>query len=755
MMKKKIVSLLTAAALACGSAGIIPAQAEEYSRAAEIVAGMTLEQKISQMLMIQYRYWREDGSNGKSADVTVLNEPVAELLGKYSFGGVILFAENVKGTEQTARLTSQLQEAAAKNEQGIPLLIAADQEGGSVIRLGTGTNTCGNMALGATFDANCAYENASIIAEELSAVGINVDFAPVLDVNNDPENPIINIRSFSSDPGIVSEMGKGYIAGLADNGIIGCAKHFPGHGDTSTDSHTGFPLIDKSYDELNSCELVPFRAAAEAGADMVMTAHIQFPQIEKNTYTSVTTGEQVYLPATLSKTILTDILRDDIGFEGVVVTDAMEMAAVANNFDLYDSAELAINAGVDLILMPVDPSSYEGIAKLEKYIDVIEEKVESGAISEQRINESAERIIDLKLKRNLWDWERDVEKKVADALATVGSFEHHKKELEISNKAITLLENKDNTLPVPLEENDKVLFFYVNMNADNSFRYAFDCLKKEGLIPESAVAECIDYRADVDHSAAEYADKIKEAKAVIIASDNWGENEFDPATQSGIESKFNDELTALTHSFGKKIIVISIMYPYDAARFTDADAFLLAYGRKMMPVIPTEYNGELKTYGPNLISAILTVFGGNTPTGKLPVDVYEIDEKYQYTDKILYRLGSGLDGFGNSEPSPSPEPEPDKPSSEPFSYSGNSAYDGIHRDTLGSITVKLPEGGSSPSGAGSSDSSSSPAPVTAPAPAADESSNENPDTGRAVPGILAAAALAAAVVLSKKRNSGE
>ena len=681
MNKKKILSLITAASLFCGSLGTVSACAADSNggdkstgsgaknsakTAEEIVSGMTLEQKIAQMIMIECRYWSDTNSYADITDYTALNQPFADLLEKYSIGGVILFDENIKSTEQTIHLINDLQAAAAKNENKIPLFIAADQEGGSIIRLGTGTNTCGNMALGATADPDCAYENADIIGSELAAFGINVDFAPVMDVNSNPKNPVINIRSFSSDPAIVGEMGKAYIAGLMKNNIIGSAKHFPGHGDTDVDSHTGLPLIDKSYEELKKCDLIPFKEAIEAGVDMIMTTHIQFQQIEKGTYTSISTGKEVYLPATLSKTVLTDILRRDMGYDGVIITDGMLMNALTKNFDIYDTAELAINAGNDMLLVPFDTFSAETVSDMYTYIGVIEKKVESGRISEDRINESAKRIVDLKLKRGLFDNDyenEDVDAKVANALATVGSFEHHEKELEVTNKAMTLVKNENNVLPLKLEADEKALFFYANGNADKSFSFAFDRLKKSGTVPEGASVDTYFYP---DKPAADYADEVEKAKAVIIASDSWGENYFYPSDDyNGAEAKFIDEMTALAHEKGKSVIVVSIMYPYDAGRFTDADAFLIAYGRKMMSEIPTEYNGQVKAYGPNLISAIITVFGGNTPTGKLPVDVYEIDDNYKYTDKVLYPLGFGLTYESEKEPDDSTPDESTPDSSAP------------------------------------------------------------------------------------------
>ena len=749
MISKKIFSVITAAALACAGLGGVSAQADENksendTTAHDIVAEMTLEQKIAQMIIIQCRYWSDDNSYSDITDLTSLNKPFADLFKRYSMGGVILFNENCKSTEQIVRLTSKLQAAAAKNEYQIPLFIAADQEGGKIVRLGTGTNTCGNMALGATFDANCAYENADILGSELAAVGINVDFAPDMDVNSNPKNPVINIRSFSSDPTVVSEMGKAYIYGLMDNNIIGSAKHFPGHGDTDVDSHTGLPLIDKSYEELKKCDLIPFQAAADAGVDMIMTTHIQFPQIETGTYTSISTGEKVYLPATLSKTILTDILRGDMGYDGVIITDGMLMDALANNFDIYDTAELTINAGADMLLVPLDTFSTETIADLEEYIDVIEEKVKSGKISEERINESVERIVELKLKRGLFDHDyedEDIKAKAAKALETVGSYDNHEKELAVTNKAITLIKNENNVLPLALGEDENVLFFYANENADTSFNFAFDRLKESGAIPESASVDTYFYP---ENPAEDYEEEVENAKAVIIASDSWGEINYDPEDESnGAEANFIDEMMYFAQKKGKPVIVISMMYPYDAARFTDADAFLIAYGNKMMSEIPTEYNGEVVAYGPNLISAILTVFGENEPTGKLPVDVYDIDDEYKYNDRVLYHLGFGLSYGENGEN---------------VNESGNGyviPYD-PHNSNADKIEVASQEVSASVSADSSENTdSSSAAAVNNAVQTEVDDINANSGMGWIVPCVLSVVVLGTVIIIAKKKYGSE
>ena len=325
-----------------------------------ILSGMTLREKAAQMMIASFRTWKEvpetedaeqPAEEPPAVKITELNDEIREMIARDRFGGILLFGENFEDPEQTLRLVADLQTV---NQQGggIPQLIFVDQEGGNVNRIPYSTIGVSNMALGATGDPENARTMAAIHGEEISLLGIHVNFAPVVDVNNNAANPVIGIRSFSDNPQAVAEFGCAYMAGLHDTGTLAALKHFPGHGNTDTDSHTGFPLINSTYDELKANELIPFQAAIDAGADMVMTAHIQYPRIEKETFTSVSSGEQLYLPATMSRTILTDILRGDMGFDGVIVSDALDMAAIADNFGMEDILKLTINAGVDLLILP-------------------------------------------------------------------------------------------------------------------------------------------------------------------------------------------------------------------------------------------------------------------------------------------------------------------------------------------------------------------------------------------------------------------
>ena len=345
----------------------------------EIVEAMSLDEKISQMIIPAFRTW-----NGE--EVTDLNEvpELADALRKHQYGGVILYAVNIAGTEQVTRLLSDLQKNNAQNEDvsvKIPYMIPLDEEGGNKVRIASATRMPGNMAVGATSGTavDNAFTEGRVIGEELAAIGINVNYAPVMDVNCNPSNPIIGIRSFSDDPNAVATLGVKYKEGLSQSNIAGTYKHFPGHGDTATDSHIGTACSYKTISQLENQEYLAFKSGIAAGADMVMVGHITMSNIDG-------------LPATVSPTMVNGELRGKLGYKGVVVTDALGMGAVAN---IYSSADLAVKclqAGDDILLMPAD---------LSAAVKGVEKAVADGTLTEKRIDESVLRILTLKEKRGI------------------------------------------------------------------------------------------------------------------------------------------------------------------------------------------------------------------------------------------------------------------------------------------------------------------------------------------------------------------
>lgn len=606
-----------------------------------IISKMTLEEKIGQMITISVENW-----NGEN--FTIMEDEVSKIISENSVGGVILFEENLQDTEQIVNLTTAFQNSALSSKNKIPLFIATDQEGGEVVRLKYGTSLPGNMALGATNNTEYAKEAGSILGSELSALGINVDFAPSLDVNTNPENPIIGLRSYSSDANTVAKLGVQTINGIQGENVVASAKHFPGHGDTYTDSHTGLPAVDKSLEEIEACELVPFKSAIENGVDMIMTAHIQFPQIEKETVVSEITNKEIALPATLSKTIITDILRDKMGYNGVVTTDAMNMGAIADNFSSSQACILAINAGVDMLLMPVSLTDESSNRVLSDLIGNIKSAVKDGRIDESRINESVKRILQLKEKRGILDYTAPT---VENALKVVGSEEHHEKEDDIATSAITVLKNENNILPFKPQSGQKVVLVSAYSDEIACFDYAITKLISKEAIPN---VEYETYYYNNGNSLDEILTAVAGADYAIVLSEMLSSSDILPdslcttVTKSVIDYSKNNNV---------KCVVVSVGKPYDTANYTNADALLVSYGCKGMN--PGDTNGALPatyTYGPNIIAGVEVVFGYKKPYGVLPVDVPRIrDDGTMDITQNVYSRGDGLLYTGTERPTQATE----------------------------------------------------------------------------------------------------
>ena len=622
-----LILLIQGAAL-CG--------AEGAGTPESLLAAMSTEQKVAQMMMPAFRYYTDE--NGDKQPVTEMRDDIRDMLEKYGFAGAIFFLQNAQDTAKAVRLVDAMQAATVAG--GHPqLLTAIDQEGGYVTRLGHGTQMPGNMALGAIGDPEVTEAAAKLIGEELSAIGFNYDAAPVVDVNNNPANPIIHVRSFSDDPELAAAQGVAFMKGLTSAGVIATLKHFPGHGDTDTNSHIGLPCVDKSYEALKALELVPFQACIDAGAEAIMTAHIQYPQIEKATYVSIGTGESVSLPATLSHTIMTDILRGDMRFEGVVISDAMNMDAISAHFDPMDAAELAIEAGVDVILMPVDISTPEGMAALEQYIADVADKVDAGEINPARVDASVLRVLTLKANHGLLeDYDGgDVEARARQAAALVGSAEHHAREWDIARRAATLLKNAD-AVPVSLEADGKALILVPFASQQTSAQYAVDLAREARPLPEGAEIDVL-CLADVTVSALQAA--IKGASTVVAVSSVYGASELDPDSPDGMASAQMDAIVTMAHANGAKVVLVSSHLPYDAARYPDADAVVVCWNARGMTEDPRTAEGSVAQYGPNLPAALYAILTDGAFEGRTPVAIPAIIDG-KFAGETLYERGSGI-----------------------------------------------------------------------------------------------------------------
>ena len=347
----------------------------ETQQAVDFVAGMTLEQKIAQMFVIT-----PEALTGYP-NVTAAGDTTKTCYQQKPVGGIIYMEENLLGSEQTTKMLTDMQ-AIAEETTGLPAFLSVDEEGGTVTRIAKneafGVNDVGNMSeIGASGDTSKAGQAGVTLGTYLKALGFNVDFAPVADVLTNPDNTVIGTRSFGSDPQTVADMVSAELQGLQSQGVYGVVKHFPGHGGTAGDSHEAAVTLDKGIEDLMATELVPFERAVQDGVSFVMVGHISVPSV---------VGDDT--PASLSQMMVSSVLREQLGYDGIVITDALNMGAVTGNYSSDQAAVLAVNAGVDMLLMPQD---YE--AADNGLLGAVQE----GTISEERIDESVVRIVRVKL----------------------------------------------------------------------------------------------------------------------------------------------------------------------------------------------------------------------------------------------------------------------------------------------------------------------------------------------------------------------
>ncbi|NNF37396.1 MAG: hypothetical protein HKN71_01915 [Gemmatimonadetes bacterium] len=540
-------ALRTSAAPGSGIGGTSAAGpvARSDSWAERTLADLTLRQKIGQMIMpFVLGDYAPKGSES--------HDRIVELIEQHEVGGLIV---SVGSPVDVALKLNDFQEHSA-----LPLLVGADMEAGAGFRLRGAVHLPGNvplggatefpppMAVGATGDADLAYAMGRITAIESRAVGVHVPFAPVLDVNSNPDNPIINTRSFGESPDEVARLGTAFIAGLQEHGAIATAKHFPGHGDTETDSHLELPIIRSDRARLDSVELVPFKAAVEAGVGAVMTAHIAVPSLNGGTE----------LPSTLSSSVLTDLLIDELGFEGLVFTDAMDMAAIDRRFPRGEATVLAVEAGADMVLMPPD---------VGQAVDALVAAVRAGRITEARIDASVSKILAAKERLEL-DRRRIVA--LDSVQRRVGIPAHLDVADDIARRAVTLLRNDRDLLPLLGTRSARVLSVALRRASDLQAGRAFESVLRERY-PRLGTAR-------VDGSTRpevydELAERARRSDLVVVSLYvNWTQASADEPLPEEVVDFIDDLADA-----GVPHAVLSFGNPYLLREVPDAQAYLLAW----------------------------------------------------------------------------------------------------------------------------------------------------------------------------------
>ncbi|WP_257347889.1 beta-N-acetylhexosaminidase [Pseudalkalibacillus decolorationis] len=522
----------------------------------------SLRKKIGQLMVFGF----------KAESPSKLSKDIQELIDGHHVGGIILFGRNIGTPDEIQELTASLQTCAKKAGHEQPLFICIDQENGVVRRLGEGTTVFpGAMLLGATGDPELARKIGYATGTELLKLGINWNLSPVVDVNNNPTNPVIDVRSFGENPNSVAEFGSQLITGMKEAGMITTLKHFPGHGDTNLDSHLELPVISHDLTRLHEIELVPFKTGIANGADTVMTAHVYFPSIEP----------EVDRPATMSEAVITGLLREELGYDGVITTDCMEMKAIADGIGTAQGAVEAIKAGVDLIMISHLPElQYEAIERVYS-------AVQTGELDEETIDAAYKRVSNLK-KKTL-NWHPNSTTFLRDAYYE--TLVH-----DVMKKGITLVEKKEGFLPLSNAASHQVLVVYpentyLTQVEDERFSsHALGSVVQE-IHPEAKVLTVSQHptQEEIDHVIHE-ADK---ADTIIVGT----------LTASRSESQ-QRLVEALLH-LNIPVAVIAMRSPYDLGHFPEAAVAIATY--------------EFTT--PALRIAVQCLYGKVKVAGKFPVTI--------------------------------------------------------------------------------------------------------------------------------------
>lgn len=555
----------------------------------DLMKKMRLDEKVGQMVMI---WTNAPFMNVQSEPFQKLRQAVLD----NKIGGIIVGITNVY---EAAIHIARLQELAR-----IPLLVAADLEAGPAMRILEATSFPFNMGLGATGDPSLAYEQGKITAREARALGINMIFAPVADVNNNPANPIINIRSYGEDPEMVAQFVEAFIRGAQENGVLATAKHFPGHGDTSVDSHRSLPVINVPRQRLEEVELVPFRRAIAAGVAAIMSAHIALPQIDPTpapplipeappdkilpTVSPIEYERAGTLPATLSEPILTGLLRRDLGFNGLIVTDAMDMGGIVAHFEAGDAAVRAVRAGADMILMPPNP---------ERAIAAIVEAVQKKEIPESRIDASVERILAAKVRLGLFT-ERFVDLDDIDTI--VAAPDAVRTAEDAAARSLTLLRDSRQLIPLADAKNKRILHLAVvaEENRSAAGRTLTAELEKRAPRTEMFVVDARTGNEEIQM----LLDRVARFDVIIMSlfvrpQSYRGSIALPPPGDRLLRALLANNLPLIVVSFGN---------PYFLLTYPDIGTYLLAWGDYRLSV-PSQ-------------RAVARALLGEAPiTGKLPV----------------------------------------------------------------------------------------------------------------------------------------
>jgi len=553
-----------------GTRKVIELSEEDELWVNKTLESMTLYDKCAQIFM--------PAVFGKTLDQQSKEFQFAlEMVKIHGIGGVVISTGDV---EETASMIAELQK-----HSKIPLLVSADFENGIGMRMKASNTFPHNMALGSTYNPDFAYETGKATAIEALMLGVNINLAPVADVNSNPENPVINLRSFSEDKDVVTEFCLSFVEGSLEGGVVPVAKHFPGHGNTKTDSHIDMPVIKGNKEILMENELKPFISLIENKVPAIMTGHLNVPAFESDNK----------IPASLSYNIITKLLKEQLGFKGLIITDALDMKAVTNYYSNSEACVMAFKAGNDILLMP--PSIRDGITS-------IYDAVKSGKISEERLNESVKKILTLKrwLKLDTKNYKQET-----DLPKRIRLEEHYHLSKIIAENSITIVKADKELLPIDSSKYLKMFIVDItnrkNIKDSHFSQIVHESFSVYSHISLTSESTSSDYKLALDIA--------KDSDFIIVPSYFYIRSGVNGKTVSDVQFNFFRDLLTL----GKKVIIISFESPYLLSNFPDADNYICAFSDSKASQ-----------------RAVLNVLNGSlNAKGKLPVSIPNTDFRVGYS----------------------------------------------------------------------------------------------------------------------------
>ncbi|MBR5966866.1 MAG: hypothetical protein IK015_12205 [Treponema sp.] len=550
--------------------------AQEKAALHEYVQSMTTRQKIGALCVMNFRFWTDSPmghQNYKPAlaaenpklftPQNTINSTIYKTIRDYNIGSVILFGENMTDAALAKKFIRDLN-SAALDGGNLPLLFFADQEGGNVARV-YDYSTPSAMAIAKTQEPQNAYLCGRANGQLLLDYGINVDLAPDCDVASNPQNPVIGIRSFSGDPKAAAEFSEAFSQGLMAAGVLPCAKHFPGHGDTSVDSHLDLPVIYSSLQKWKSREAVPFKANIKNDIPLIMTAHIQCPRLDKTKIQSGKSAKKIVAPATLSKKILTKILRGSLGYKGAVITDAMDMRAIYDNWTPDQSFVLAVNAGCDLIINPINVYSKKDLEFLEDFFAKVEQDLQNGTLDKKALDAAALRVLELKKKAGLIQIQGKKIISLAQKVAPMSKEQKQEAAQTCANIQIQAARASAQNVSLPIKARSKKIAAFV------PFQEKAELLQKSFAARGITNVDFVCYEEKKSATASDIA-KIKGAGLILVFTHLTGNAVKDKRLwQAAYPAAIAKEIKKAGRA--KNTIGVSMNLPYDKEIFSQKDGF--------------------------------------------------------------------------------------------------------------------------------------------------------------------------------------